>query len=66
MVKRSAMVMDVGINRLPDGRISGDVDFAGVSAKASAITPVAGAVGPMTVTVLLENGISPAERALNR
>ena len=63
MVKRGAVVIDVGINRLPDGRITGDVDFAGVSAKASAITPVPGGVGPMTVTMLLENTISSAERA---
>lgn len=66
MVKQGAVVIDVGINRLPDGRITGDVDFAGVSAKASAITPVPGGVGPMTVTMLLENTISSAERTLNR
>jgi methylenetetrahydrofolate dehydrogenase (NADP+)/methenyltetrahydrofolate cyclohydrolase len=66
MVKRGAVVIDVGINRLPDGRITGDVDFAGVSAKASAITPVPGGVGPMTVTMLLENTISSAERAHSR
>ena len=63
MVKRGAVVIDVGINRLADGRITGDVDFAGVCAKASAITPVPGGVGPMTVTMLLENTISSAERA---
>jgi methylenetetrahydrofolate dehydrogenase (NADP+)/methenyltetrahydrofolate cyclohydrolase len=63
MVKRGAVVIDVGINRLPDGSITGDVDFVGVSAKASAITPVPGGVGPMTVTMLLENTISSAERA---
>ena len=62
MVKRGAVVIDVGINRLPDGRITGDVDFLGVSAKASAITPVPGGVGPMTVTMLLENTICSAER----
>ena len=66
MVKRGAVVIDVGINRLSDGRITGDVDFAGVSAKASAITPVPGGVGPMTVTMLLENTISSAERAHSR
>ncbi len=64
MVKRGAVVIDVGINRLPDGRITGDVDFAGVSEKASAITPVPGGVGPMTVTMLLENTIKSAEHAL--
>ena len=64
MVKRDAVVIDVGINRLADGTITGDVDFAGVSAKASAITPVPGGVGPMTVTMLLENTIMSAERKL--
>jgi methylenetetrahydrofolate dehydrogenase (NADP+)/methenyltetrahydrofolate cyclohydrolase len=63
MVKRGAVVIDVGINRLADGRIVGDVDFTGVAAKASAITPVPGGVGPMTVTMLLENTIVSAERA---
>jgi len=64
MVKRGAVVIDVGINRLPDGRIVGDVDFAGVSAKAAAITPVPGGVGPLTVTMLLENTVVSAERTL--
>lgn len=63
MVKTGAIVIDVGINRLPDGRITGDVDFAGVSKKASLITPVPGGVGPMTVTMLLQNTIESAERA---
>jgi methylenetetrahydrofolate dehydrogenase (NADP+)/methenyltetrahydrofolate cyclohydrolase len=62
MVKTGAVVIDVGINRLADGRITGDVDFEGVRAKASAITPVPGGVGPMTVTMLLENTIAAAER----
>lgn len=62
MVKHGAVVIDVGINRLPDGRITGDVDFEGVRKKASAITPVPGGVGPMTVTMLLENTIKSAER----
>ena len=66
MVKTGAVVIDVGINRLPDGRITGDVDFNGVSAKASSITPVPGGVGPMTVTMLLENTIASAERASQR
>ncbi|VWC51152.1 bifunctional 5,10-methylene-tetrahydrofolate dehydrogenase/5,10-methylene-tetrahydrofolate cyclohydrolase [Burkholderia lata] len=66
MVKTGAVVIDVGINRLPDGRITGDVDFDGVSAKASRITPVPGGVGPMTVTMLLDNTIAAAERALTR
>ncbi len=64
MVKTGAVVIDVGINRLSDGRITGDVDFEGVSKKASYITPVPGGVGPMTVTMLLENTIASAERAL--
>lgn len=63
MVKTGAVVIDVGINRLPDGRLVGDVDFEGVSQKASYITPVPGGVGPMTVTMLLENTIAAAERA---
>lgn len=62
MVKHGAVVIDVGINRLADGSIAGDVDFDGVSKKASAITPVPGGVGPMTVTMLLENTIKSAER----
>jgi methylenetetrahydrofolate dehydrogenase (NADP+)/methenyltetrahydrofolate cyclohydrolase len=65
MVKTGAVVIDVGINRLPDGRITGDVDFEGVRQKASYITPVPGGVGPMTVTMLLENTIASAERALS-
>jgi methylenetetrahydrofolate dehydrogenase (NADP+) / methenyltetrahydrofolate cyclohydrolase len=63
MVKTGAVVIDVGINRLPDGRLVGDVDFEGVRAKASHITPVPGGVGPMTVTMLLVNTIASAERA---
>ncbi|MGC3989726.1 MAG: hypothetical protein QM796_08635 [Chthoniobacteraceae bacterium] len=62
MVKHGAVVIDVGINRLPDGRIVGDVDFEGVAQKASFITPVPGGVGPMTVTMLLINTLSSAER----
>lgn len=63
MVKHGAVVIDVGINRLPDGSIIGDVDFEGVARKASFITPVPGGVGPMTVTILLENTIAAAERS---
>jgi len=62
MVKTGAVVIDVGINRLPDGRVVGDVDFDGVSRKASYITPVPGGVGPMTIAMLLENTILSAER----
>jgi methylenetetrahydrofolate dehydrogenase (NADP+)/methenyltetrahydrofolate cyclohydrolase len=63
MVKDGAIVIDVGINRLADGRIVGDVDFDGVMKKASWITPVPGGVGPMTVTMLIENTLRSAERA---
>jgi methylenetetrahydrofolate dehydrogenase (NADP+) / methenyltetrahydrofolate cyclohydrolase len=66
MVKTGAVVIDVGINRLPDGRLVGDVEFEAVKEKASHITPVPGGVGPMTVTMLLCNSISSAERALAR
>ncbi|MCP5144250.1 MAG: bifunctional methylenetetrahydrofolate dehydrogenase/methenyltetrahydrofolate cyclohydrolase FolD [Gammaproteobacteria bacterium] len=61
MVKTGAVVIDVGINRLPDGRVVGDVDFEGVREKASWITPVPGGVGPMTVTMLIENTLRSAE-----
>ena len=64
MVRTGAVVIDVGINRLPDGRITGDVDFEGVSKKASLISPVPGGVGPMTVTMLLFNTIRSAERTV--
>lgn len=62
MVKTGAVVIDVGINRLPDGRLVGDVDFEGVKQKASYITPVPGGVGPMTVTMLIWNTVQAAER----
>ena len=62
MVKTGAVVIDVGINRLANGKLVGDVDFSGVAEKASYITPVPGGVGPMTVTMLLENTVSSAER----
>lgn len=60
MVKRGAVVIDVGINRLPSGRIVGDCDFDAVRARAGFITPVPGGVGPMTVTMLLVNTINSA------
>jgi methylenetetrahydrofolate dehydrogenase (NADP+)/methenyltetrahydrofolate cyclohydrolase len=53
-------VIDVGINRLADGRIVGDVEFEGVREKASAITPVPGGVGPMTITMLMSNTVKAA------
>ena len=64
MVRTGAVVIDVGINRLPDGRLLGDVEFEAVRRKASYITPVPGGVGPMTVTMLLCNTIASAERFL--
>ncbi len=66
MVKTGAVVIDVGINRLADGRLVGDCDFASVSKRASMITPVPGGVGPMTVTMLLVNTVSSAERTVMR
>ncbi len=62
MVKRGAVVIDVGINRLPDGRLVGDVDFDNIKEKASYIMPVPGGVGPMTVTMLICNTVGAAER----
>ena len=59
-IKPGATVIDVGINRLPDGRLVGDVDFAACAAVAGAITPVPGGVGPMTVACLLENTLTAA------
>lgn len=55
MVKEGSVVIDVGINRLPDGRLVGDVDFKEVSQVARAITPVPGGVGPMTIAMLMQN-----------
>ena len=63
MVKPGAVVIDVGINRLPDGKLCGDVDFDTVKEIAGFITPVPGGVGPMTITMLLCNTILAAERA---
>jgi methylenetetrahydrofolate dehydrogenase (NADP+) / methenyltetrahydrofolate cyclohydrolase len=66
MVKTGAVVIDVGINRLPDGSLTGDVDFDRVRQRASFITPVPGGVGPMTVTMLIVNTLTSAERATGR
>jgi methylenetetrahydrofolate dehydrogenase (NADP+) / methenyltetrahydrofolate cyclohydrolase len=63
MVKPGAIVIDVGINRDEAGKLCGDVDYAEVAQVASAITPVPGGVGPMTITMLLMNTIESAERA---
>lgn len=60
-VKPGAVVIDVGINRLDDGRLAGDVEFDAASARASWITPVPGGVGPMTVATLMENTLEAAE-----
>ncbi len=65
MVKPGAVVLDVGMNRNDEGKLCGDVDFAGVRKVASAITPVPGGVGPMTITMLLVNTLEAAERAAN-
>jgi methylenetetrahydrofolate dehydrogenase (NADP+)/methenyltetrahydrofolate cyclohydrolase len=62
MVKPGAVVIDVGINRLPDGKLAGDVDYDAVSRKAGAISPVPGGVGRMTVAMLVANTVSAAER----
>lgn len=62
MVKPGAVVIDVGMNRLEDGKITGDVDFSAVEPIASAITPVPGGVGPMTIAVLMQNTVTAARR----
>ena len=61
MVKEGAVVIDVGMNRNAEGKLTGDVDFASVSEVASHITPVPGGVGPMTITMLLQNTLRAAE-----
>jgi methylenetetrahydrofolate dehydrogenase (NADP+)/methenyltetrahydrofolate cyclohydrolase len=66
MVKPGAVVIDVGMNRNDDGKLCGDVDFAGVSQVAGWITPVPGGVGPMTRAMLLVNTLESAERAAAR
>ncbi len=60
-VKEGAIVIDVGINRLEDGSLCGDVDFEAASARAAAITPVPGGVGPMTIACLLDNTVKAAK-----
>ena len=62
MIKPGAVVVDVGINRMPDGKLAGDVDFDSAKQTASYITPVPGGVGPMTITMLLANTVQAAER----
>ena len=66
MIKPGAVVIDIGINRLPDGRLVGDVDFESAKEVAGLITPVPGGVGPMTIAMLMANTIQAAERAGKR
>ena len=66
MVKEGAVVIDVGMNRKADGKLTGDVDFATVEPKASHITPVPGGVGPMTITMLMQNTLTAAKDAAAR
>ena len=63
MVKDGAVVIDVGMNRRADGKLTGDVDFASVEPKASYITPVPGGVGPMTITMLMKNTLTAAKQS---
>ena len=65
MIRPGAVVIDVGINRLPNGKLCGDVDFESAKEVAAFITPVPGGVGPMTITMLLANTLESAERAAN-
>jgi methylenetetrahydrofolate dehydrogenase (NADP+) / methenyltetrahydrofolate cyclohydrolase len=60
-VREGAVVIDVGMNRLPDGKLTGDVDFAAARERASHITPVPGGVGPMTIAMLMQNTLLAAE-----
>ena len=62
MIKPGAAVIDVGMNRLPDGKVVGDVDFASALPVAGAITPVPGGVGPMTIAMLMQNAIDACEK----
>jgi methylenetetrahydrofolate dehydrogenase (NADP+)/methenyltetrahydrofolate cyclohydrolase len=65
-IKEGAVIIDVGINRVGEKKLVGDVDFASASERASAITPVPGGVGPMTITMLLYNTVESAKRALSK
>lgn len=62
MVRDDAVVVDVGVNRLPDGRLAGDVDATTVAARVRAITPVPGGVGPMTIAMLMKNTVAATSR----
>jgi len=61
-IREGAIVIDVGINRLQDGRVVGDVEFTAAKDRAAWITPVPGGVGPMTVATLLQNTLEAADR----
>ncbi len=63
-IRPGAVVIDVGMNRLPDGKLVGDVEFAAAAQRASAITPVPGGVGPMTIAMLMKNALKNAQRTL--
>src|SRR5262249_43680303 len=65
-IKEGAAVIDVGQNRLPDGKVVGDVECEAAAARASAITPVPGGVGPMTIALLMENTLTSAIRRAKR
>ena len=62
MVQPDAVVVDIGVNRMPDGKLAGDVDFVAVSPQVRAITPVPGGVGPMTIAMLMRNTLDAARR----
>jgi methylenetetrahydrofolate dehydrogenase (NADP+)/methenyltetrahydrofolate cyclohydrolase len=65
MVKEGAVIIDVGVNRLENGKLAGDVDFDEVAPRASYITPVPGGVGPMTIAMLMKNTLDAARRSIN-
>jgi methylenetetrahydrofolate dehydrogenase (NADP+)/methenyltetrahydrofolate cyclohydrolase len=66
MIKPGSTVIDVGTNRMPDGKLVGDVDFESARQRAAFITPVPGGVGPMTITMLIANTVQAAERLVSR
>ncbi|MFA5323603.1 MAG: bifunctional methylenetetrahydrofolate dehydrogenase/methenyltetrahydrofolate cyclohydrolase, partial [Smithella sp.] len=66
MVKEGAVVIDVGVNRLENGKLAGDVDFNEVAPKASFITPVPGGVGPMTIAMLMKNTLDAARNKVSK
>ena len=65
-VKPGAVVIDVGVNRMPTGKLSGDVEFDTAKERAAAISPVPGGVGPMTICMLLHNTLKAAKNSLQR